>query len=646
MPELGPIAAAALIATPEQFQATSRAAMQLAREKIAALKSLPSDARGIAVLALFDQASAAIGDASAVASVARNAHPDGAMRAVAEICEQELDALATQLGLDREVFHALEKLDLSNEDQATQHYLSRTLRDFRRAGVDRDDETRARIQALNEELTRIGQEFSRNIREDVRRVPIEPSELAGLPEDFVRAHAPGADGKVWLTTDTPDYLPFISYAKSTRAREALWRAYRQRAHPKNLAVLATLLEKRHELATLLGHANWASFVTEDKMIGSAESARAFIEKIAQAASARAARDHQTLVEANGGGAVNPWDAEVLKEGVRRAHFSFDAQSVRPYFEFKRTLAGLLDLTSRLFGVEYKPVQDAPIWHASVLCYDVYESGARVGRFYLDLHPRVGKYKHAAQFTLCSGQLAVKLPEAALICNFPGPTLDDGAPALLEHGEVVTLFHEFGHLLHHLFGGQTKWSGLSGVRTEWDFVEAPSQLLEEWAWDVSVLQPFATHVETGAAIPAELVQRMRAADEFGKGLRVRQQMFYAAISLSFHDRDPRGLDTTGLAAELQSRYTPFAHVEGTYFHESFGHLEGYSAIYYTYMWSLTIAKDLLTEFRKSGLSNLVTARRYRNEILAPGGSRKAADLVRAFLGRESSFDAYAEWLNAE
>jgi thimet oligopeptidase len=282
----------------------------------------------------------------------------------------------------------------------------------------------------------------------------------------------------------------------------------------------------------------------------------------------------------------------------------------------------------------------------VLCFDVYEAGVRAGRFYLDLHPRDGKYKHAAQFTLASGQRSVKLPEAALICNFPGPALDGGAPALLEHGEVVTLFHEFGHLLHHLFGGQTKWSGLSGVRTEWDFVEAPSQLLEEWAWDLPVLQSFATHVETGAPIPAELVQRMRAADEFGKGLRVRQQMFYAAISLSFHDRDPRGLDTTRLAAELQSRYTPFAHVEGTYFHESFGHLEGYSAIYYTYMWSLVIAKDLLTEFRKSGLSNSVTAQRYRKEILAPGGSRKAAELVRAFLGRESDFTAYAEWLNAE
>jgi thimet oligopeptidase len=210
---------------------------------------------------------------------------------------------------------------------------------------------------------------------------------------------------------------------------------------------------------------------------------------------------------------------------------------------------------------------------------------------------------------------------------------------------VTFFHEFGHLLHHLLGGRTRWAGISGVRTEWDFVEAPSQMLEEWCWDAGVLQGFARHVESGARIPADLVARMRAADEFGKGLRVRQQMFYAATSLSFHDRDPAGLDTTALSAQLQERYTPFRHVDGTYFHESFGHLEGYSAIYYTYMWSLVIAKDLFTVFRKEGLLHPGPASRYRKAILEPGGSAKAADLVRSFLGRDYDFRAYEEWLNA-
>jgi thimet oligopeptidase len=313
--------------------------------------------------------------------------------------------------------------------------------------------------------------------------------------------------------------------------------------------------------------------------------------------------------------------------------------VRPYFELYRVLDGVLDTTARMFGIEYRRAPDVPVWHADVLAYDVVEKGRAIGRFFLDLHPRDGKYKHAAQFTVASGVGGGVLPEGALVCNFPRKG------ALLEHSEVVTFFHEFGHLLHHIFGGHTRWAGISGVRTEWDFVEAPSQMLEEWCWDASVLQRFARHVETGAPIPAELVQRMRAADEFGKGLRVRQQMFYAATSLRFHDRDPAGLDTTALANELQEKYTPFRAVPETYFQESFGHLEGYSAIYYTYMWSLVIAKDLFGVFRREGLVNPEPAARYRKAILEAGGGRPAAELVKSFLGREASFDAYAEWLDA-
>jgi thimet oligopeptidase len=195
------------------------------------------------------------------------------------------------------------------------------------------------------------------------------------------------------------------------------------------------------------------------------------------------------------------------------------------------------------------------------------------------------------------------------------------------------------LSHSAYGPQ------SFSTVKWDFVEAPSQMLEEWCWDASVLQRFARHVETGEPIPAALVERMRAADEFGKGLRVRQQVFYAATSLRLHDRDPAGIDTTALSAEQQERYTPFRHVPGTWFQESFGHLEGYSAIYYTYLWSLVIAKDLFAVFRREGLLDPKVAARYRQAILEPGGGRPAAALAKQFLGREPAFDAFAEWLNA-
>ena len=621
-------AASLLSGKPETFAEANTSDLARARAAVQRLKSLPPS---IETLRAWDEATGLIGDASARASLLRSVHPDAAMRDAGERCEQEAEALATELSLDPEIQRPLSQVDASREDEGTRWYLFRVLRDFRRAGVDKDAATRTKVRALNEELVRIGQEFQRNIRDDVRRIEVTRAELEGLPEDYVAAHQAGV-----ITTDYPDYVPFMTYSKSSAARERLWRVYRQRAHPKNLDVLARMLGKRFELATLLGYPSWAAYVTEDKMIGSEKAAGDFIEKIASAAADRARRDYETLRGSRE--RVEAWDSEFLKERVRAERLGFDSQSVRPYFELRRVLEGVLETTAQMFGVEYRATPDAPVWHSEVRAYEVVERGSVIGRFYLDLHPRDGKYKHAAQFTVASGIGGAALPEGALVCNFPQPG------KLLEHSEVVTFFHEFGHLLHHIFGGHTRWAGVSGVRTEWDFVEAPSQMLEEWCWDAPVLQRFARHIDTGAPIPGELVKRMRAADEFGKGLRVRQQMFYAATSLRFHDRDPVGLDTTALANQLQEKYTPFRAVPETYFQESFGHLEGYSAIYYTYMWSLVIAKDLFGEFRRDGLLSREAAGRYRRSVLEPGGSRPAAELVKAFLGRDPSFDAYAAWLN--
>jgi len=642
-----PDASRELTGTPEEFTAGCRREMERARAEAERAKA--TGARdAAATLTAFDAAFAALGEAASRASLARNVHPDPRLRDAAEAAEQEVDALSTELSLDRGLYDALAALDVSGEDPATRHLVTKSLRDFRRAGVDRDATTRARVRALREELVRIGQEFGRNIKDDVRRLELGPAELEGVPEDWRRTHPPGESGKVTVTTDNTDYVPFMTYARSERAREALWRLYRLRGHPRNLDVLSRMLARRAELARVLGYASWAAYVTEDKMIGSAEAAAEFVEKISRAAEARMHRDHAQLLarkrkDVPAAERVEPWDSGYLQERVKAEQYGFDSQSVRPYFEYRRVKEGVLDVTGRLFGISYRRV-DAPVWHADVEGYDVIEDGRLLGRVYLDMHARDGKYKHYAQFTLASGQRDVRLPEGVLVCNFPRPTA--GGPALMEHGDVKTFFHEFGHLLHHVLGGHTRWAAQSGVATEWDFVEAPSQMLEEWVWDPGVLATFARHVETDEPIPAALVRRMKAADEYGKGLMVRQQMFYAATSLELHRRDPEGLDTTALVGEMQERYTPFRHVDGTYFQESFGHLDGYSAIYYTYMWSLVIAKDLFVPFREAGLMSAEPARRYRKAILEAGGSKPAAELVKDFLGRPHAFEAYEAWLNSE
>jgi thimet oligopeptidase len=257
----------------------------------------------------------------------------------------------------------------------------------------------------------------------------------------------------------------------------------------------------------------------------------------------------------------------------------------------------------------------------------------LGRIYLDLHPREGKYSHAAQFTITDGISGTQLPEGVLVCNFNR--------GLMEHQEVVTLFHEFGHRMHHVLAGRHEWVRFSGVATEWDFVEAPSQMLEEWAWDASVLQLFARDAE-GNPIPTELVERMRAADEFGKAFLARTQMFYAALSYRFHLEVPD--DLTRRLLELYPRYSLVEPLEGTHFHTGFGHLEGYTSAYYTYMWSLVIAKDLFSAFDRDDLMDPEVARRYRDTVLAPGGSRDAADLVADFLGRPYDTEAFSAWLD--
>jgi thimet oligopeptidase len=266
----------------------------------------------------------------------------------------------------------------------------------------------------------------------------------------------------------------------------------------------------------------------------------------------------------------------------------------------------------------------------------------IGRFYLDMHPRPDKFNHAAQFGLRPGVRDHWLPEAVLVCNFPEPK--EGDPALLTHMDVETFFHEFGHLLHTLLGGKHRWAGVSGIKTEYDFVEAPSQLLEEWVRQPKLLQSFAAHHQTGEPIPTEMVEKINRAGRFGRGLWVSRQALYAAISLQLHQQSTHPVDTDAVVKGILREASPFPVPEEMHFEASFGHLTGYSAIYYTYLWSLTISKDLFSAFDAQNLMEPRVARRYRERVLAPGGSRPADQLIRDFLGRDFSLEPFKEWLN--
>lgn len=642
------VSAAALLATsdPGELADATGAAITTAREGVDRVK-----ARGLSPLELldgYDEAMAVLDNVGNRIDLVAVTHPDAAMRDAADTAKQDIAKVRTDISLDRGLYDVLSSLDVSDEDAPTRHYVATTLRDFRRAGVDRDDATRARVRQLQEELVSVGQDFDRNIRADSRTESLPPEALTGLPEDYVRAHPPGADGLVVISTEYPDYVPFQAYSTDADAREKLWRKFRQRGYPANTAVLHRMISLRHELAILLGYPNWADYASADKMVGSAQNIADFIERIAAAAADRSRREYHRLLERKrlddpAAEAVLPWDSAYLADRVKAEQFAFDTQAMRPFFEYGRVKAGLMGLVERLFGVRFEVRTDIPVWHPEVECHDVYGDGRLLGRIFLDMHPRADKYNHAAMFTMTRGKAGQRVPECALVCNLPRP---GDEPALLQHSDVTTFFHEFGHLIHHIFAGENRWSGISGIATEWDFVEAPSQLLEEWVQDADTLATFAVHHETGQPLPAEIVAKLRAADEFGKGLFVRQQMFYASLSLELYRRDPDGLDLVAVEKEAQERLTPYQHVADTYMHLSFGHLDGYSAIYSTYMWSLVIAKDLFTVFAREGLQSTDAAARYRRAVLAPGGSAPAAELVANFLGRPYDFAAYQTWLDAD
>jgi thimet oligopeptidase len=347
-----------------------------------------------------------------------------------------------------------------------------------------------------------------------------------------------------------------------------------------------------------------------------------------------------------GSALNVWDRPFYGEQIRRQSYAFDSQTIRPYFAANRVLQGVLDVTSRIFALTYRPMTGVPTWHPSVRVYEMLDDNRLVGRLYLDLYARPGKASNAFTLTVREGAAGKHIPEAVLVATLSGGRADD--PGLMTHDEVRTLFHEFGHIVHRLVGGHRTWYGLGSTHLERDFTEAPSQMLEEWIWDPATLATFATHYQTGEPIPAPLVMQMRRASEFGQGLDVRGQMVFARLSLSLHERDSKRLDASASVREFHNRYLPYSHVDGTYRELAFPQLAnpGVASAYYSYMWSLVIAKDLLTGFDVKNLSAPGAARRYRDTVFAPGSSKPAATLVRDFLGRPFNATAWEQWLNRE
>ena len=601
-------------------------------------------------LAPYDDAVAQLNAAIYFSTLVQQLHPDESFRNHATAITTKVSGVQTALSLNRDVYQAMAGLNVSNADPATRYYVQRQLLEFRLAGVDKDDATRAQLKKLQDQLTEDQSMFDRNISDDPKTVEVAPAELDGMPQDYIDNHKPGANGKIAITTNYPDLFPALNFAKSDGLRRSLWEAWVNRAYPKNRDVLHHMMRTRYQIAALLGYSSWADYNAADKMMASGSKIAEFIQQLDAAARPAARRElsmllaekRKTIPDAV---EIATYESFRFAELVRRSQYDFDSQTIRPYLPYRQVKQGIMDTAATLFRVSFRQETNAPAWDPSVETWDVIEGGKAIGRFYLDMHPRPGKYSHAQMAPVLDGIRGKQLPEAILECNFPQPTSTD--PGLMDYNDVTTFFHEFGHLMHHILGGQQPWAGISGITMEADFVEAPSQMLEEWLRSPQVLASFAHHFKTGEPVPAELVSRMNRAAAFGRAGFVALQNAFSAVSYDIYKVNPEKIDLDTIVLADYRRYQVFAPIPAdAHFYASFNHLAGYSSAYYTYMWDKVIAEDFFQQFDQKNLLIGDTPMRYRRTVLEPGGSVSANDLVKNFLGRPQNTAAFQHWMGEE
>ena len=605
----------------------------------------------------LNQILVSVRDIGAHAGLMFQAHPNAETRQAGRELSEAADRFFNEFRVNETIFRAVRSIDLGGADPETVVGVEKLVRDMRRAGVELDLPRRKQVVELANQIDRDANEFAANIASADRGVVVDgPDGLQGLPPDFLSSHLPGADGKIRISTKYPDLFPVMAYGADAEVRRRLLREFLNVAFPENLPVLDRLLADRSEFVHLLGYPDYAYYAVEDKMTGRPRVVAEFLDRIAKLLDAparvdrdrllaRKQKDHPDAID------LEDWDGRLWPGGyyatkIREEEYGVDTRRLRAYLPYPAVRNGLFDLCRDLFGLEFRPHTSTPLWHPSVEAYDVERDGVPIGRCYFDLVPRSGKFNHAAQFDVRTGLSGNGLPQGALLCNF----LNEQAPpeeTRMEYRDVVTFFHEFGHLLHHLLSGHGRWLYTTMGFVEWDFIEAPSQLFEEWARDPATLARFAKDPDTGETIPSDLIARLKKSEAVGRAFAVLRQVFLASLSLEIYSRDPNGLDPSRLFQEVYEKRMGVPYNPDYHWIASFGHLTGYSAIYYTYLWSAVIARDLLTPFEAKGsLTDRATAERYAREVLTPGGSRPAAELVRRFLGRDYTFDAYQRWVLAD
>ena len=618
-------------------------ALASARELLARIEAVSLEAVTAAtVLDGWDDTATVLEDAFGPISLLNSVHPDAQVRDAADVALIQESSFLTDVFQNERFYERVQRVVPHSiaEREMKKHLLEA----FEDSGVSLPAGKRQRFKEISERLTELGQEFAKNVRENPERLTFTPEECRGLPQAWLDRVPRDEQGNVVVGFDYPDYVPFLMNAQDEDARRRYWHANTTRGTARNLEVMDEIVALRKEVADLYEVPSYAHYVTKRRMAENPERVREFLDEVRNVVTEAELRDlselAETKAELNGTPVeetrINRWDVSFYRERLRERRYAIDQEELRKFFPTPPTVRWMLDISERLYGVRFERVQ-VPVWDDDVIYLDVLDaaSGAFIGGIYLDLYPRDGKYKHAAAWPVRGvSRRNGRKPISVLVTNFNRQGLT--------HDELETLLHEFGHVLHGVLS-DTYYLAHSGTSVQRDFVEAPSQMYEEWASRMESLSLLRNHCADCPAIDESLVERLNAAKKFGAGIDYGRQLLYAAFDMALSSEQPgRSLDVW---AAMEGA-TTMGYVEGTQFPGTFEHIaSGYAAGYYGYMWAKVIALDLVAAFG-ADLMNSETGRRFREMILSRGSEEPARDLVERFLGRPVASDAFFDHIRGE
>ncbi len=580
------------------------------------------------------------------------------LRAAFNSVQPRVSAFYSSLPLNEELWKAIQRYAAGEEGHSLvgtmQRYLTKTVDAFKRHGALLDPEGKARLKEIDIELAEITTKFSENVLDSTNGwelVIADESKLAGLPPSAIAAARASAESKGregWrFTLQAPSYMAVMTYLDDASVRKQAWHAYNTRAasgEHDNRPLLARILGLRNEKARLLGFRDFADLVLDDRMAHTGDRAQHFIAELKEKTEKRFREENLELAKF-AGGALEPWDVGYWAEKQRAALYDFDEEELRPYFPLERVVAGMFQIFGRVLGIRVTEESGVPAWDKEVRCYAIHDASSNefLGSFYADWYPRENKRGGAWMDSLITGDPQKHEPHLGLICGNLTPPVD-GKPALLTHREVETIFHEFGHLLHHLLS-RVEVRSLSGTSVAWDFVELPSQIMENWCWECESLDQFAAHYETGAKLPQDLFDKMKRAKTFRAANAQMRQLGFGFVDLALHREWDGKTDVVAYSREILKNFAPaplpddYAMITG--FTHLFSSPVGYGAGYYSYKWAEVLDADAFTRFRIEGVFNEKVGREYREKILARGDSEDPAALYRDFMGRDPDPDALLE-----